>query len=45
MILKEITYFQQRNIERKHVTMVTDIRCFEKLGPDIISASARTCIG
>ena len=34
MNFKKITVFLQRYFELiKHVSMVTDLRCFEKLGP------------
>ena len=31
--LMEITLFLLRNFGLKHVTLVTDLRCFEKPGP------------
>ena len=40
MHVKESTVFLYENFELKHVTMVTDLRCFEKLGPgDRLSAT------
>ena len=32
----EITLFLLRNFGLKHVTLVTDLRCFEKPGPGFI---------
>ena len=32
----EIIVFLQRNFELKHVTKVTDLRCFDKLGPGLL---------
>ena len=36
MHVKESTVFLYGNFELKHVTMVTDLGCFEKLGPDCL---------
>ena len=35
MNFKDITVFLQRNFGHKHVTMVTDLRYFEKPGPGL----------
>ena len=34
--VKKTTVFLCGNFELKHVTIVTDLRCFEKLGPALI---------
>ena len=37
--LKEISgVFLQRNVELKHVTMITDLRCFVKLVPEVFKS-------